>query len=129
MDIMRGTRGMKGSKYQGLGFQDASAGLAAPYEGLLSRQDEQDAWGGALKEGVHRTRGMNAFELMAQALDISPIFDAHGSQKAGDTRFVTRREAPFIVATLGKAAEARGGRLVQSSQSRFEPRQLSSRQP
>ena len=81
-------------------------------------QDECESLDGALNRGKSGSGGMNAFELMASALDISAIFDDQKRPSIASTRVLTREDPAAIVQSLGHFATARGGRLIQSSKSR-----------
>lgn len=62
---------------------------------------------------------MNAFELMASALDISAIFDKEGSPIRSNTRFLSKARPEEIVACIQKLAASRGGNMVQLEPSRL----------
>lgn len=62
---------------------------------------------------------MNAFELMASALDISPIFDDQNTNARANTRFLSKEEPTAIVTILERTVKARRGKLTRISQSRY----------
>ena len=84
----------------------------------LILQDECESLDDALSKEKSRSGRMNAFELMASALDISAIFDDQNRPSRASTRFLSKQEPVAIVQCLGQFASTREGRLMQSSKSR-----------
>lgn len=82
-------------------------------------QDECESLDDALDKRRENGQSMNAFELMASALDISAIFDDRDSpSRATSTRFLSKEDPVVIVQCLERLATARDGRLIQSGKSR-----------
>lgn len=95
--------------------EDLSKAMLAPRPMTM---DECDSLDTALSKGKKGSGGMNAFELMASALDISAIFDDQKGPARASTRVLTRAGPVAIAQSFGQFATSRGGRLIQSSKSR-----------
>ena len=65
---------------------------------------------------------MNAFQLMASALDISAILEDRMEARSLNTRFLTKAQPAAVLAYLEEEAAARGGRLVRSNDCRCPAR-------
>ncbi len=64
---------------------------------------------------------MNAFQLMASALDISAILEDRLESRSLNTRFLSKAQPGAVISYLEEAASSRGGRLVRSNDCRSSP--------
>jgi len=83
------------------------------------KQEESES----LQQAVAKRPGsagssMNAFQLMASALDISAILEDRMESRSLNTRFLSKAQPGAVIAYLEEEASTRGGRLVRSNDCR-----------
>jgi hypothetical protein len=84
-------------------------------------QEESESLQQAVAKRPKPAGSMNAFELMASALDISAILEDRMESRSLNTRFLSKAQPGIVIQYLEEAATARGGRLVRSNDCRSTP--------
>jgi len=98
--------------------EDLSKVMVAPRQ--MTMEESESLQQAVAKRPGSAGSSMNAFQLMASALDISAILEDRMESRSLNTRFLSKAQPGAVIAYLEEEASTRGGRLVRSNDCRYK---------